>query len=742
VRSCGSVTTTTRATFCRICESLCGLEVTLEDERIVKIRPHDGHVATAGFACVKGLSQHELYGSPDRLQFPLERGEDGVQRRASWDRANADIGARVRQIRERHGADAIAMYVGTAAGFSALHPIFAQGFMLGLGSRSSYSSATQDCANKFAVAQHMYGFAFTQPFPDLDRTGCLVVVGANPAVSKWSFLQVANPVQRLRAITARGGKVWIVDPRRTETAGATGRHVFIRPGTDVFFYLAFAHEVLRRGAIDRARLGAHTTGLDHLEALVQAWTPERGSAVTGIPAEILGEIVDDYLAASGGDGAALYSSTGVNMGRGGTLGFWLQECINAIAGNLDRRGGTLVGKGVLDFPKFAAKRGLLGRADRSRVGGFPSVNDAFPGGLLADEILTPGRGQIRALFVTGGNPLLTMANSGRLREAFASLELLVVLDILPSETATMAHWVLPCTSPLERPDLPFSFPCLLGMQSRPYVQATERVLAPAGESRDEATIYVDLARAAGAPIFGSRVAQRLLQWNRRRRDGDGYASVDQRGVLSLMLRLGGQGGFATLAKRGEGVLRPDHAGGDFLGRRVYTSDGKVALFPAVLGAAAATIDDEYARELAGRDQLKLITRRAITTHNSWTHNHVKFVQGDRATNWLYMHPDDARARGLDDGDLADVRTAVACVRVPVRLHDALMPGTVALPHGWGHQLAPGLGIASRTRGVNVNLLAADGPGEIDPVSGMSRLTGLVVDVGPAAGQQAATWSGM
>jgi len=735
--------TTTRATFCRICESLCGLEVTLEGERIVEIRPNDDHVATRGFACIKGLAQHELYGSPDRLQHPLVRNA-GTHVRASWAEALADIGARVRSIRERHGGDAIAMYVGTAAGFSALHPIFAQGFMVGLGSKNTYSSATQDCANKFAVAQHVYGFPFTQPFPDVDRTRCLVIVGANPAVSKWSFLHVANPVQRLKQIEARGGKVWIVDPRRTETAKSAGRHVFIRPGTDVFFYLAFLHELVETGAIDRDRVGAYATGLERIVELARPWTPERCAEVTGIAAGVLREMVADYLRASSeaGTGACLYSSTGVNMGKGGTLGFWLQECINAIAGNLDRRGGTLVGKGVLDFPGFAAKRGLLSRTDRSRVGGFPSVNDAFPGGLLADEILTPGRGQVRALFVTGGNPLLTMANSGRLREAFAELELLVVLDILPSETAQMAHWVLPCTSPLERPDLPFSFPFLLGLQSKPYVQATRRIVKPTGEQRDEATIYVELAKASGYPLFGSRVVQRGLEWSMRRRDGDALPSIAQERLLSVLSRLGGQGSFARLAEQDDGVLRPDHEGGDFLGKRVYTKDGKVALAPAVLVDAARGLADDYARELADRGRLKLITRRAITSHNTWTHNHAKFVQGDRGTNWLYMHSDDAQARGLADGDLADVSTDIAQVRVPVRFHDELMPGTCALPHGWGHQIAPGLGVASRTRGVNVNLLAADGPARIDRVSGMAHLTGLVVDVRPAAGPQVASWAGL
>jgi anaerobic selenocysteine-containing dehydrogenase len=736
-------TTTTRATFCRICESLCGLEVTLEDERIVKIRPNESHVATRGFGCIKGLNQHELYASPDRLQHPLVK-NGGTHVRASWSDALGEIGTRVRSIRERHGGDAIAMYIGTAAGFGALHPVFAQGFMAGLGSRNSYSSATQDCANKFAVAQHVYGFPFTQPFPDVDRTRCLVVVGANPAVSKWSFLHVPHPVQRLKEIEARGGKVWIVDPRRTETAKSAGQHVFIRPDTDAFFYLAFLHELLAKSGCDRERVGTYATGLDRVASLVEPWTPERCGTVTGIDAAVLREMVADYIEASSttGGGAALYSSTGVNMGRRGTIGFWLQECINAIAGNLDRLGGTLVGKGVLDFPGFCAKRGLLSRTDRSRVGGFPSVNDAFPGGLLADEILTPGDGQVRALFVTGGNPLLTMANSGRLREAFAQLELLVVLDILPSETAQMAHFVLPCTSPLERPDLPFSFPFLLGMQSKPYVQATRRVVAPTGEQRDEATIYVELAKASGYPIFGSRVVQRGLEWSMRRRDGDAFASVPQEKLLSLLLRLGGQGSFARLAEVRDGVLRPDHQGGDFLGKRVYTKDGKVALAPDVLVDAARGLSDDFAREVADRHRLKLITRRAITSHNSWTHNHAKFVQGERGTNWLYMHPDDARARGLGDGDMADVSTDIATVRVPVRFHDELMPGTCALPHGWGHQVAPGLSVASRTRGVNVNLLAADGPDRIDRVSGMAHLTGFVVDVVPAAGAQADSWAGL
>ncbi len=734
----------TKQTFCRICEALCGLEMDVEDGRVTAVRPDDSHVATGGFACIKGLRQHEIYGSPDRLTHPLVRRGPRAQSslvRASWDEAIAGIGAKVREIREKHGPDAIAMYIGTAAGFGVLHPVFAQGFMTGIGSKAMYASASQDCSNKFAVAQRMYGFPFTQPFPDVDRCGCLIVVGANPAISKWSFLQVSNPIARLKAIGARGGKLWFVDPRKTESAKVAGEHVFIRPGTDVFFYLAFLHELAAQGIDERAL--RHTRGFERARAIAAEWTPQRAEEVTAVPAATLRAMVRAYREA---DGAALYCSTGVNMGPEGSLAFWLQEVINAASGNLDRRGGTLVGRGVIDFAKFGVRHGLLVRPDRSRIGGFPSVNDAFPGGTLADEILTPGARQIRALFVTGGNPLITMANAERLRRAFGELELLVVLDILPSESASMADYVLPCTSPLERPDLPFLFPLMLGMQSRPYLQATERIATPSGEQRDEATIYLDLARASGVNLFGSRAAQVALELARAvhaRRHSQLQPAVPERALLSLLLRLCGQGSFDALAAERHGRARPPAEPGDFLGRRVTTADGKVDLAPDDLVAACARLPELYRREKRDRRRLKLITKRAITTHNSWTHNLARFVAGEHDTNYLYMHPDDAAGLGLAEGALCDVRSETGGVRVPLRLHAELMPGTVALPHGWGHQAARGLSVASKTRGVNVNLLAADGPARLEPISGMAQLTGILVDVSAAAGpHNAADWSGM
>ncbi|MGB5695237.1 MAG: molybdopterin-dependent oxidoreductase [Polyangiales bacterium] len=728
-------------TFCRICEALCGLEVTVEGDQVIDIKPDDDHVATRGYGCLKGLKQHRMYDTPDRLLYPMQR-VDGELRRVSWDDALQSIGSKVRALIENHGPDSIAMYVGTAAGFGVLHPVFAQGFMQGAGSASMFSSATQDCANKFAVAHQVYGFPFTQPFPDLENLECLIIVGANPAVSKWSFLQVSNPIRRLKEIEARGAKIFIVDPRRTETAKVAGEHVFIRPNTDVFFYLSFLNELLATAEIDRAHVDQFMTGFDEVCRLAEAWPPERTAEVTRIPADRLREMVRAYTEA---DGAALYCSTGVNMGTNGSLAFWLQECINAISGNLDRKGGTLVSTGVIDFAAFGKKTGTLLHQNESRIGGFKSVNDAMPGGILADEILTPGDRQIKALFVTGGNPLITMANSERLREAFKELELLVVLDIQPSETASVATHVLPCTSPFQRPDLPFVFPLMLGLQSKPYLQATRAVVPPQGEQRDEATIYVDLAKASGINLWGSAIAQRAMEAGKALNSlgrGEKQPSIPQELLLSGLLRATKQGSFKKLLKEKHGRLRPQHDPGSFLGRRIIHDDRKVHLAPEVLLKQAEKLEADFALELSTRDKLKLITKRAITTHNSWTHNIEEFVSGERNTNHLYMHPDDAARAGIAEGNLADVSTDTATVRVPVKLLSELMPGTVALPHGWGHQDSK-MSVASKTTGVNVNLLAADGPDRLEKVSGMAHLTGFLVDVKPAAGAlNPHHWSGI
>lgn len=732
--------TETKYTFCRICESLCGLKVTVENNEIIKIIPNADHVATHGFGCVKGLHQHQIYQSPDRLKYPLKK-VNGKHVRISWDQALSEIGGKVKNIAHEFSKDSIAMYVGTAAGFGVLHPVFAQGFIEGVGSNSMYASATQDCSNKFATARHMYGFPFTQPFPDVLRNACLIIVGANPVISKWSFLQVPNPIKHIRDIKKRGGRVIVVDPRETETAKVAGEHIFIKPGTDVFFYLSFLNEVYIKQGIQKERVSEYMSGLDEVLELASQWPAEKTAKVTGIQPKVLKELVDLYLSANG---AALYSSTGVNMGGQGSLAFWLQEVINAVSGNLDRKGGTLVGRGIMDFIKFGVKKGLLMKDLKSRVGGFGTVNDAFPGGILADEILTPGKKQVRALFVTGGNPLITMADSEKLKKAFGQLDLLVCLDIQHNETCAIADYVLPCTDPFQRPDLPFIFPLMLGLQTRPYLQATKALVPPQGEQRDEASIYIELAKASGFPLWGSKVAQLffegLMKFNKL---DNGQQAVPQQSMLNVLLKICRQPGFNKLLKNPNGWLRADHKENDFLGKRVHTNDKKVALAPTVLMEAAhSRLQLLFETESNTNGYFKMITKRTVQTQNSWTHNTDRMIRGSENTNFLYLNPEDAIRLKLKAGDLADVSSKHGKLRIPVKILAELMPGTVAIPHGWGHQDAKGMRVASKTKGVNVNILAGSGVEAIDALSGMSKLTALEIKIEPAKGQQSHTWSGL
>lgn len=740
--------TETKTTFCRICEASCGLITTVEDGRVTHIAPNKDHIGTLGFSCMKGLHQHKMYDSPDRLTHPLKRvGEEFVP--ISWEQALSEIGQKVKSLRAV-SEQSISMYVGTAAGFSLLHPIFAEGFMQGIGSHNVFSSSTQDCANRFATANEMYGFPFFQPFPDLSNINHLMIIGTNPVVSKWTFLQVAHPIKRMKEIKKRGGKIIVIDPRYNETAKVAGNHQFIQPNSDVFFFLSFLHELFAQDWIAWDRVKPFMSGIEDIKDLVSNWSPETTAALTDIPAETMRAMVKNFWEA---DGAAIVTGTGLGMGKNGTLAQWMAEVINAITGNLDRKGGMLVGRGIFDFAGFAKKNGMFNREKRSRIGNFRELNGGFPGGILADEILTPGKDQVKALFVTGGNPLMTMANAERLKEAFKSLDLMVVTDIYQNETASLAHYILPATSPLQRPDLPFVFPLFLGMQSIPYLAATDKIVDPNAQQRDEASIYFDLAEACGINLFNEKGLQFALRWmnriNRtvhRLRRVSYLPGLPQQFILDLVLRLSKSGRFTKLTNKANGEPCQGAQADDFLGSRPLWDDQIVRLAPQVLIDEAQALSEIFDHEMASKSQnkLRLISKRVHSTHNSWTQNIAELTNSKQLqTNYLYMHPEDAAARQLNNGNAVDVSTDSGTLRLPVKLINELKPGTVAMQHGWGHQQARGLSVASKLGGVNVNILASDGPDAIEAVSGMAHLTGIPVTVTAAEGKiDAGSWSGI
>jgi len=716
-----------QTTFCRICEATCGMRVRVRENRVVAIEPDREHVTSRGYACIKGTRFAEVQHSPDRVLHPMKRVGDAWHR-ISWDEAIGEIGAKIRTLVASHGPDTLAHFMGSPAGATTLAPPIQQAFLSGLGSKQTYGVGSVDCNNKFRVNQELYGSPFRLAFPDVPHTRFLMLLGSNPSVSNTSLVHLPHSIQALREVVRRGGRVVFVNPRRTETAQAVGEHVPIRPDTDVFFLAAFVRELIHTGGIDRERVLRHMTGLAELERVVAPWTPERQERVTGVPAGVLRELAGAH-AASGA--SALYLSTGVNQGTHGTLCYWLLEAANAISGNLDRRGGTLIGRGIVDMPAEAKKQGRFERPDRTPIGALPSVVDTFPVGVLADQILSREAERVTALIVWASNPVLGCPNpSGRLERALGELELLVSIDLFRNETGDLAHYFLPTTTFLERADIPYAIQTMCGSQPVRYVHYTDPVLEPPPDVREEWWIYTRLAQACGVKLFDSRLADAFFRWIAHFAHARFGRSLALRPgtLIGWMLARSGLGGRRKhLRDHPHGLLLDPNRPGDFLGsERVLTADRKVHLAPPDFVRETGRLEADWSRELERRDALKLISKRERASMNSWLRNAPGYVK--ERSNHLHIHPEDAARAGVADGDTALITSAFGKVEAPVRVTDEVMPRTVALPHGWGHAAARGLTLARDHAGVNSNLLAGDGVDNTEALSGMSHLSGIEVSV--------------
>ena len=724
----------TRTTFCRICEATCGLEVEVEDNRIIAIEPDRQHVVSKGFVCVKGTRFADVQHSPDRITAPMKRVGEQWQE-ISWDQAMAEIGAKARQLIGDHGGNSIGHFVGSPAGANVLAPMFRNGLFKGIGSHRLYGTPSTDTVNKFRVSEDMYGSPYYIDFPDVRHTELLMVIGANPTISGNSLYHLPRSQMAMRDIARRGGRVVFINPRRIESAEA-GEHLFIRPDTDVYFLAAFLNALIQSGSVDSERISQYMTGFDELAATVAPWDGERQAAVTGIGVDAFKDLVQAHQNAAG---AALYMSTGVNQGRSGSLCYWLLQAINAVSGNLDRRGGALMGKGIFDMPRMVKENGEYTRK-QLRDDGFPVIIDNHPSNLLVDDISSNSEDRLRALIVEASNPLLACGNpGGRMEQALEKLELLVAVDLFRNETGNLAHYILPATTWMERPDIPYALQSMFGNMPVRYMSYSDPVLEPPPQVRHEWWIMSRLAEAMGVKMFGSTLASLGLKLNTRL----AYArwrwlrklAVTPEKLIGGMLKKYGIGTRQQfLNEYRHGKLLGEHPPGDFLGQRVLTDDGRVQLAPIdLVSTFNDTVEALYVEDLANRDRLKLIGKRELRRMNSWLCNSEAIGRDD--TNFLYMHPEDADRAGLREGDQARVSSAHGWLELPLRISDEMMQRCIAIPHGWGHDKADGLSIAAGRAGVNVNWLAGDGPENTEKLSGMSHLSGILVDV-QAAGRSA------
>ncbi len=603
-----------------------------------------------------------------------------------------------------------------------------KGFLDSIGSPHYYTAGSQDVNNRFAASALLYGSPLVVPIPDLKRTDHLLIVGANPLVSHGSVLTAHRIRDQLMAITGKGGRVVVVDPRRSETARAF-EHVRVTPDSDAWMLLSMLDVIFSEGLADEAAIASQSRGVELLKAAAREHPPEATAERTGIAPEELRKMARDLASARS---AAVYGRTGSCLGTRGTLVSFLLDSLNLVTGNLDIPGGAVFGRPPLALDEVAERFGLASYgAKRSRIGNFPDVLGNMPASLLAEEITTPGDRQLRALFVSAGNPVLSVPDGDRLERALDSLDLMVGLDFYMNETNSHADFILPATTFLERDDLPIAF---MGFHTTPFIQYTERVVEPAGEAREEWQVVEQLADILG--VTPSSVPP--VRWLGRL-----GIKFEPKRLVDTLLRVGRNGDLFGLRRSGlnlkkvaaqpHGIVLDEFVATGELGTKVRHGDSLVRLDPPEIAGEL----DRLGRTGDPDDlqhPFRLIGLRELRSHNSWMHNAPLLMRGGREQP-LHINPHDASKLGLGEGDRVRVSSKDGSIEVAVKFTDDLGQGTVALAHGWGHR--GGWKLANSNPGVNVNVLAGSSVDDLEPLAGMAFLNGIAVSVEPTGQASAA-----
>lgn len=730
---------------CPLCEAHCGVQIGVDRRRgeVVTVRGDEADPFSRGFLCPKAYGLKGLHEDPDRLRRPQIR-EGTVWREAGWEEALERVASKLRDLREAHGADALGVYLGNPNAHDMGSVLYGPSLLRALGTRWRFSATSVDQLPKMVSSCLVFGAPGSFAVPDVDRTGYFLVLGANPLASNGSLMTAPDMPERLRALRARGGRLVVVDPRRSETARIADRHLFIRPGADAFFLFSLLQVLFAEGLAAPGPLAEHLNGLDAVRDLSREFPPEAVEAVTGIAPGAVREVAREFAAAPA---AVCYGRIGTCTQEFGSLASWLVDVVNAVTGNLDRPGGAM-------FPRSATgpaedrprRKGRIPYARwKSRVRGLPEFAGELPAAALAEEIDTPGEGRVRALLTVAGNPVLSTPNGARLARALSGLDFMVSVDIYRNETTRFAHVILPPESPLERTNCDLAFH---NLSVRNVVHYSERVFEPAPGGMAQWRLLCEIAgrvNGASAETVDGLVLDGLLEATvgapgtacpglsreeARKRLGD-TPGPDR--LLDLLLRAGPNGDRFDDGREGLSLAKlRQHPHGLDLGPLeprlpgvLQTASSKVELAPALLVSDVERL--RAALDARRRSPgLVLIGRRHLRSNNSWLHNVEALAKGpERCT--LLVHPDDAARLGLASGAEARIRSRVGEVVAPVALSDEMMPGVVSLPHGYGHGAeGAALQVASRHAGVSSNDLADETL--LDVLSGNAVLNGIPVEV--------------
>jgi len=698
---------------CNLCEAICGIEIRVEEGRIASIRGDRADSFSRGHICPKAVALQDIHNDPDRLRHPVRRTAAGDWERISWEAALDETAERIRGIQNNHGRDAIGVYLGNPNVHNWGSLLYGPPLLRSLRTINRFSATSVDQLPHHVAATLMFGHKLLLPVPDIDRTKYLLVLGANPVVSNGSMMTAPGFKKRLEELRQRGGRLVVVDPRRTETASVADRHHFIRPGSDALLLMALLHVILGEGLEVTGRLAEICDSLETVRTLAEHFSPERAARATGIASDDIRGIARDFAAAPS---AVCYGRMGVSTQAFGGLCQWLINVLNVVTGNLDRPGGAMFTRPAVDLVASTG-RGRLGRRT-SRVRGLPEFGGELPVAALAEEILTEGPGQIRGLMTVAGNPVLSTPNGVQLEGALTGLDFMVAIDFYLNETTRHCDIILPPTAALEHDHYDLVFNLLAVRNIAKYSPA---VFQPAADARHDWQILAELNRRLG----GGPPTVRFKRWL--------SAVLGPRRTLDLGLRFGPYGTGLRPFGRGLSLKKLERAphGLDLgplepcLPGRLRTPERRIELAPEAyvndLNRLRKVLDGK-----AADDALLLIGRRQLRSNNSWMHNYARLMGGrDRCT--LLMHPDDAADRGLDDSRLVAVVSTAGRIEAPLELSDEVMRGVVSLPHGWGHD-RPGTQITTARQHPGASLNDVTDDRTVDALSGNAVLSGVPVRV--------------
>ena len=702
---------------CNLCEAICGLEIKTQGDQVLSIKGDKNDPLSRGYLCPKGTAMEDIYTDPDRLRQPVKRVGD-TWLPISWDEAFATVAEKIVAVQQQHGADSVAFYAGNPNVHNYGSMTHASVLRKAVQSKTHFSATSLDQLPHHLTSFTMYGHQSLIPVPDIDHTNYMLIIGGNPLASNGSIMTVPDVPKRLKAIQQRGGRFIVIDPRRSETAEIADQHLFIRPGSDAYLLMAMIHTLFAENLVNTGHLSHLLVGLDDVRSLSQPFTPELAEQRTGIAADQVRQLARDMATI---DGAVCYGRMGVSVQVFGTLCQWAIQIINILTHSLDVRGGLMLPSPAFGYVKPGESGAGHFAAFHSRISGLPEFAGELPSTVMAEEMLTEGEGQIRALITTAGNPVLSAPNGQKMDEALSGLDFMVCLDFYINETTQHADIILPPTSALEHDHYDLAF-------HRLAVHNTARFNEPVFQAAPGALHDWEIFNGLGLAI----AARKGIELKP-------LPSPDK------LIDMGIQRGPYSAAAGHPLALTLDkikqHPHGIDIGRlepslpeRICTHDGQIQLLADYLRQDIARLENTPAA--TDKDELLLIGRRHIRSNNSWMHNAHRLVKGK--PRWqLLMHPDDLAARNLTHESQVRIESRVGSVQTQVLASDEVMRGVVSLPHGWGHKRkGVSLSIATEQDGVSCNDLTDNKL--IDQASGNAALNGVPVKIYPvqARGAQA------